>query len=412
MNKKIVITGIGVLSPLGIGKDAFWQGLEAAQPGFRDVSLFDTSDLSVHTAGEVPDFDAKNYLGKKGLRNLDRATKLICSATRLALDDAKFEVTEQNADDTGIVVGTTLGSVSSISEFDKTALRDGFHALNPAAFPNTVINSPASHASIFFKAKGLNSTIATGYTSFLSALYYAMDFLELNRVKHILVGCVEEMCIQTFLGFYKLKFMSGSKDGKKTICCPFDKRRNGIIFSEGACMFMLETQETAQARGAKIYGEVKSVGLGFDCFKIYKYNPRGDGIKHAMTQTLADAEIKPNNIDCLIANANSSVAADKIETEAIKQIFNTDAHKTPISAIKSMLGESYSSSAGFSMAAALCALNKNFIPATINYKNPDPHCDLDYVPNEIRRGEVNNVMINAFGPAGSAASAIISKTTN
>ena len=397
------------MSPLGIGKDAFWQKLEACEHGFSEVSLFDTSDLKVHVAGVVPEFDPIEYLGKKGLRHLDRATKLICCATRLALDDSGFIVTEENTDDTGIVVGTTLGGISSISEFDKTAIRDGFHALNPAEFPNTVINSPASHAGIFFKVKGFNTTIATGYTSFLSALYYAIDFLELNRAKHILVGCVEEMCLQTYLGFYKLGFLSGSKNGNPSLSCPFDKRRDGIIFSEGGCMFMLEDLETAKARGAKIYAEVKSVGIGFDCFKIHKYNPRGDGIKYAMRQALSDAETQTNNIDCIIANANSSMLADKIETEAIKEVFGEDAAKTPISGIKSIIGESYSVSAGFSMIAALASLNKGFIPATMHYKEPDPNCDLDYVPNEIRRSEVNNVMINAFGPAGSAASSIISK---
>ncbi len=210
-HKKIVIAGVGVVASNGIGKDAFWQALQEGKSGIKPVSLFDTDFMKSKLAGEVRDFDAKAYLGDKGLRLLDRATKLVNVAAKLALDDASFQVTEENTDRVGVVLGTTLGSVWSISEFDKTALKEGPRYVNPALFPNTVINSPASQISIRFKIKGFNTTISTGFTSAMDALKYACDFIKMGRADAVLVGGAEELCLQTYLGFYKLRFLSGSK---------------------------------------------------------------------------------------------------------------------------------------------------------------------------------------------------------
>ncbi|MDD5355996.1 MAG: beta-ketoacyl synthase N-terminal-like domain-containing protein, partial [Candidatus Omnitrophica bacterium] len=200
--KRVVITGVGVVASNGMGKDEFWRNLEDGIPGIKKVSLFDTSDLKTHTAGEIENFDAAKYLGEKGLRLLDRTTRIVNVSAKFALDDANLKVDESNTDRTGVVLGTTLGSVYSISEFDKIALREGPRAVNPALFPNTVINSPASQISIRFKIKGFNTTIATGFTASLDALRYAYDFIQFNRADAVVVGGVEELCIQIYLGFY------------------------------------------------------------------------------------------------------------------------------------------------------------------------------------------------------------------
>jgi len=401
MEKRVVITGLGILAGNGKGKQEFWQSLREGKPGFRPITIFDTEQFQVNIAGEVPDFDAKDYMGPKGLRTLDRATRLLVSSAFLAVDDCGFKITDENTDDVGVSCGTTLGSLKSIAEFDEVTLREGPRYTNPALFPNTVINSPASQVSIWHNIQGFNTTISTGFTASLDAMSYAYDFIQLDRAKVIFAGGVEELCKQTYYGFHTLKFISGSKEGEEFVNCPFDKRRNGATFGEGACLAVMEDYEHAKNRGAKILGEVLSFGYYFDPFRINKYNPRGIGIREAMKQALDNADLKPKDIDYICANANSTVAADKIETEAIKDIFGKHSSKIPVSAIKSMIGECYSVSGAFSVAAGLGVLNENFIPPTINYKEKDSDCDLDYVPNQARKAKVNNILINNFGPNGS-----------
>ena len=263
MNKKIVITGIGVLSPIAIGREAFWAGLFQGKTGFRPVTLFDTSPFRVNIAGEITDFDALSFLGKKGLRDLDRSTRLICSAAKLAIDDSRIEITEDTTHSMGVSIGTTFGSLHSISQFDRSGLIEGPRAVNPSHFPNTVINSPASQVSIKFKIKGFNTTISTGFCASLDAVSYAADFIRLNRADVVLAGGVEELCEETFMGFHNLGCLSGT-DGSEPICCPFDARRNGTILSEGAAVLVLEDEEHALNRDAVILARVLGYGNAFD----------------------------------------------------------------------------------------------------------------------------------------------------
>ena len=282
--------------------------------------------------------------------------------------------------------------------------------MNPALFPNTVINSPASQISIRFVIKGFNTTIATGFTSSLDALKYACDFIDFGRARAVLVGGVEELCLQTYLGFYKLSFLSGSKaDTGPELSCPFDKRRNGIVFGEGASTILIEDLEHALARGAKIYAEIKSIGYCFYPFRLNKYHGLGTGIRAAMRQALKEAKLNPGDIDYISANANSTKEADLIETEAIKDVFGASAEKIPISAIKSQIGETFSASGAMQLASGVGVLERNMIPATLNYKEKDPACDLDCVPNKARRAEIKNLLISCFGPSGVNNCVVLSK---
>lgn len=407
--KRIVITGVGVLGSNGIGKDAFWRALEKGESGIKKAALFETKTMKTKLAGEIRDFDAKVYLGEKGLRLLDRSTKLVNVAAKFALEDGNFKVNEENTDEVGVVVGTTLGSVWSISEFDKTALTEGPRYVNPALFPNTVINSPASQISIRFGIKGFNTTIATGFTSSLDALKYACDFIDFGRARAVLVGGVEEMCLQTYLGFYKLGFLAGSKDSGPEISCPFDKRRNGIVFGEGSAMLLIEDLEHALARKAHIYAEVRAIGYCFHPFRLNKYHGLGTGIRSAMRLALEKSELEPKDIDYISANANSTKEADRIEAEAIKDVFGDFSSKLPVSAIKSQIGETFSVSGAMQLASAAGVLEKDVIPPTINYKEKDPACDLDCVPNKARKAEVKNLLISCFGPSGVNNCVVLSK---
>jgi len=400
MGKRVLITGVGILASNGKGKEEFWNSLKEGKVGYKPITLFDTTDFNVNIAGEVSDFNPKEYMGMKGLRNLDRSTKLLVSTAKLAIEDSRFTITEENTNDVGVSVGTTLGSIKSISDFDEVTLKEGPRYTNPALFPNTVINSPASQVSIWHNIKGFNTTISTGFTASLDAMSYACDFLLMDRAKVIYAGSVEEMCMQTFFGFHALGFLSGSKKGKEFINCPFDKRRNGITFGEGACLVAMEDYEHAINRKAPVLAEVLGFGTSFDPYRIDKYNPRGLGLKRAIRFALEDAELEPKDIDYICANANSTVAADKIENDAIKEVFGKHSYKIPISSIKSMTGECYSASGSFAVAASLGVLNKNFIPPTVNCKEKDPDCDLDYVPNKARSAKVKNILIITFGPDG------------
>ena len=406
-NEHIAITGVGIVSPLGIGFREFWNNLSQGKSGIKPISLFDTSDLTVKVGGEISDFNPKMILGDKNLMDLDRATLLLLSAAKLALEDAKYEVTPANTMRTGVSIGTTFGSLHSISKFDRESLTEGPQYVNPSIFPSTVGNSPASRISIRFQIKGFNSTISTGSCAQSDAFDYARDSMRLNRADTIVTGSVEDLSLQTFLGFYKLGYLSGSKGGGHPLSCPFDAMRNGIVFSEGAVVFILQNAKKAPKK--QIYAEISGIGSSFDVARFYTYNPKAAGMIKAMKAALADAHLKPQDIDCIFANANSTKDGDAIETKAIKEVFGRHSRRIPVTATKSMLGESLSASAGFSVAAALGAFRYGVIPPTINYLEQDPDCDLDCVPNLGRKKAISHAMINAFGFNGTNTSIILSK---
>ena len=411
MKKRIVITGIGVVAPNGIGKNEFWKALKEGKSGIKPVTLFDTSNLRTKLAGEISNFNPKTILGQKGLRNLDRTTLLVLCASKLALEDAKLPcpVPEKDTDICGVSLGSTMGSVRSISEFDKEALREGPRAVNPALFPNTVINSPASHISIKFNIQGFNSTIATGFCSSLDAIYYAMNMINLYEYKVVLTGGVEELCEQTYKGFHKIGHLAGSRPGKEEIDCPFDKRRNGIVMGEGACIVVLEELEHARARDAKVYAEVLGYGTSFDPESKNIYSPKAKGATESIKYCLEDMGLKEGDIAYISASANSTLDCDVMETRAVKNVFGKKAKKIPISSIKSMIGDSFSASGAMNLGASIGVMEENFLPPTVNYKKLDRRCDLDCVPNKTREQEINNILVNSFSPTGNNSSLTIGK---
>ena len=409
MKKRVVITGIGIICGIAKGREEYWQALKEGRVGYRPITFFDTAEYPVKVAGEITDFDPKIYMGPKGLRTLDRSTTLVVSAAKQAIVDSGFTITPENTDDVGVSIGTTLGSIKSIADFDAVTLREGPRAVNPALFPNTVINSPASQISIWHKIAGFNSTISTGFCASMDAIQYAYDFIQWDRVHMVYAGGVEEFCLQTYLGFNAIKYLSGSKEGEEFISCPFDKRRNGITLGEGACDLAVEEYDHAKARGANILAEIVGFGYSFDPVKSHKFNPRGTGMKEAMRNALQENDLEPKDIDYICANANSTQAADKIETDAIKEIFGDLAYKIPVSAVKSMVGECYSVTAAFNVAAAVGAISDSFLFPTVNYEVKDPNCDLDYVPNKMRKKSLKHVLVNCFGPNGNNNCMVLKK---
>lgn len=405
MEKKIAITGLGVISPLGTGKDEFWSGLRQGRTGFRNITLFDSSLSGISKAGEITDFDPVVFLGKKGLRELDRSTRLVCSAAKLALDDAGLIINDDNSDQVGVSIGATFGSLHSISQFDRVGLTEGPRYVNPSHFPNTVINSPASQISIRFRIKGFNTTLSTGFCSGLDSLIYASDFLRLKRVEAVLAGGAEELCEETFQGFHLLGCLSGS-NGTEQICCPFDRRRNGVILSEGAAVIVLEDLAAARKRGAYILAVVLGYGTAFDLPA-----QKGSGLGRAVAAALTDSGSSADEIDYVSSCANSSVDLDRLETRVIREIFGDRSSAIPVSSIKSMIGESFSASGSMSLASAVGVLKDGVIPPTINYQQKDAECDLDCVPNEARKKSVKRVLVTTSDPYGQNSAVILGAYT-
>jgi len=408
MKQRVVITGIGVLSCIGTGREQYWDALSQGKTGFGPITLFDTSSCPVRAAGEIRDFDPVVHLGKKGLRDLDRSARLVCSAAKLALDDARFQVTDDNTRSLGVSVGTTFGSLHSISQFDLAGLLEGPRYVNPSHFPNTVLNSPASRVSIRSKIKGFNTTISTGFCASLDALSYAADFIQLRRADAVLAGGVEEFCEETFRGFSELGCLSGS-DGTEPISCPFDMRRNGALLSEGASITVMEDEEHAAQRGATILAEVLGYGNSFDPEAERNFAHRGAGLRRAIVQALNAASLRPEDIDYVSSCANSTRGLDRLETRVIKEVFGERALRLPVSSIKSMVGESFSASGALSVAAAVGVLQRGLIPPTMNYREKDPECDLDYVPNEAREEKVSTVLVTSVDPYGQNTALVLGK---
>ena len=405
--EKIVITGVGVVSSIGIGKEAFWQGLKEGRSGIKPVTLFDTSTTRSKLAGEISDFKPEEILGPKGLRNLDRTTLLALCAAKLALEDARFEITDENADDVGVVLGSTMGSVWSISEFDKESLRNGFKSVNPALFQNTVINSPASQVSIRFNIRGFNTTISSGFNSSMDALEYAARFLELGRAKAVLVGGVEELCEQIYKGFHKIGFLSASRNGTEELCAPFDLRRNGAVLGEGSALFLLETEACAQKRGAAIYARWDGIVSVFDEKNYFKYGRGGGGLTRTIEKVLEDSEITPRDIDCVAASANSTVDGDYLESRVLRKTI-VDRHQDVVaSAIKSMIGETFSGSGAFQIASSLFMLTDKRIYPTINLLSQDPRCKINCSSRSFSNVKIKRVLVPSLSPMGQCSAAVL-----
>jgi 3-oxoacyl-[acyl-carrier-protein] synthase II len=404
---RIVITGIGVIAPNGIGKEEFWQSLREGRSGIRPIKRFDTSEFKCKQGGEISDFRPTHFLGQKGLKELDRSARLLCSAAKLAIDDAGLTINYKNTDDIGVCTGTTLGYLWNFSEFERGAIIDGPLFTDASLFPGTVMNAASSYVSIRFGIQGVNTTISTGYSSSIDALRYAIDFIRMGRVKTMLVGAVESLSLVNFVGFYRLGLLAGM-DGEE-LSCPFDRRRNGIVLGEGAGFVVIEKVETAEERGAGIYAEIKGMGNSFEVHRMGKYSTNAQGLKESMIKVIYNSGLDITEIDYISASANSLPEHDRLETMAIKDAFGRFAYNIPVSAIKSMIGEPFSAGGLFQIIASVGSIVKGFIPPTINYSERDEECDLDYVPHRARVARVNNVLINNFGPGGNNASLIISK---
>jgi 3-oxoacyl-[acyl-carrier-protein] synthase II len=399
---RIVVTGMGILSPLGAGREAFWSHLVAGTSGLRSLSLFDPGPGPSRLAGEITEFSPAPFIGTKGIRHFDRTTLLLACAAELALQDAgvpRGTGASFPGDQIGLAVGSTFGSIGSIASFDTEALREGPSYVNPMEFPNTVLNAPASRVSILLGVTGPNATISTAETSGIDALGYATDFLRLGRAGAMLAGGAFGLDECVHRGFAGTGTLSGSRDDEE-LCAPFDRRRNGIVLGEGSCLLFLEPLERARARGARIYGEITGYGCGF--------RPRGADPIASGRRVIRAALGRPRRPSCVFAGANSTVAGDRLEAQTLRAAFDEEAACPPVTAIKSMCGECLDASGALQAAAALLALGEQVVPPTINHQVGDDECDVDCVPNESRRMELTEALVTASSYAGHCSALLLS----
>ena len=406
MKDRAVITGLGVLSSIGQGKDAYWDALRKGATNIRPITLFDTAPFRVTSGGEITDFDALAYLGKKGLRDLDRSTRLVCSAARLALDDSGLTISEDSSRSVGVAIGTTFGSLHSIAQFDRAGLTEGPRFVNPSHFPNTVINSPASQVSIRFTIKGFNTTLSTGFCAGLDALSYAADFIRLGRADAVLAGGVEEMCEETFRMFHDLGYLSGMS-GAEPVSRPLDARGDGFVMSEGSAVLVVESEEHALSRGADILAVIQGCGNAFDPEADGTFERAGRGLKKAITQALEEARVRPQDVGYVCSCANGTSELDRMEARVLREVFGADALHVPVSSIKSMIGETFSASGALAVSAAVGAIRQGFIPPTANHRLPDPMYALDIVSNKARSLAVKTVLVTAADPNGQNSALVV-----
>ena len=407
--RRVVVTGVGVVSPLGTGNAKNWEALIAGKSGIAPITRFDTTDLPVKIAGEVKDFVAEDFIDKKEIKKMDLFIQYSLAAAQFAMDDSGLVINEENAERVGVLVGAGLGGLPAIERYHTALLEGGYKKISPFFIPMLIINLAPGHISIKYGAKGPNlssvSACATG-THSIGDAYHMIKRGDADAM--IAGGCESTVTPLGIGGFAVMKALSTHED-PTTASRPFDRDRDGFVLSEGAGIVVLEEYEAAKARGAKIYGEVVGYGLSGDAYHLTTPAPGGEGAARCIKMALNGAKINPEQVDYINAHGTSTHFNDLYETLAIKSVFGDHAYKLMVSSTKSMTGHLLGAAGGIEAIFALMAMQESIVPPTINYDNADPECDLDYVPNTARDAKVDYAMSNSFGFGGTNASLLFKK---
>jgi 3-oxoacyl-[acyl-carrier-protein] synthase II len=410
MSNRVVVTGLGVISPVGTGKDAFWQNLIAGKSGIGPVTRFDVSDMPTKIAGEINDFDPGLYMDRKEARRMDRFAQFALAAAKLAVTDSKLDLEQEDRDRIGVVVGCGIGGVITFEEQKETLISKGPGRVSPFFVPMLISNMGAGHISINMKLQGPSNTVVTACASATNAVGEALRILQHGDVDVCLAGGTEApLTPLAFAGFCSMRAMSTRNEEPTRASRPFDLDRDGFIMGEGAGILVLETLEHAKARDAHIYAEVVGYGSTCDAHHITSPAPGGTGAAKAMAIAIKDAGLTPADISYINAHGTSTDANDANESAAIKSVFGDSAKSVAISSTKSMTGHLMGAAGGVELIACAMAIEEGIVPPTINYETPDPVCDLDYVPNEARRMPVKAAMSNSLGFGGHNASVVLKK---
>ncbi|MHB8124208.1 MAG: beta-ketoacyl-ACP synthase II [Desulfitobacteriaceae bacterium] len=410
MKKRVVITGMGVVSPLGNELNDFWNNLIGGKSGIDFVTRFDVSTLPTKVAGEVKNFEPTEWIEKKESRRMDRFVQLAIAAGKMAVKDAKLDIDQINKERSGVVLGCGIGGVITFEEQKEVIMTKGPGRVSPFFITNLISNMAAGYLSITFGLQGPSLTVVTACASSTNAVGEALRLIQRGEVDVVLCGGTEAPLTElAFAGFCSIKAMSTEKEDPTQACRPFDQRRSGFVMSEGAGILVLESLEHAQARGARIYAELVGYGSSSDAYHITASPPGGVGAVSSMRKALSDAGISPEDVSYINAHGTGTDVNDANETAAIKTVFGQAASQVPISSTKSMTGHLMGATGAIEAIICALAIERGVIPPTINYGEPDPECDLDYVPNVARKQEVKVALSNTFGFGGHNATIIIRK---
>ncbi|HOV14184.1 MAG TPA: beta-ketoacyl-[acyl-carrier-protein] synthase family protein [Spirochaetota bacterium] len=400
MKNKVVITGMGVVTPIGTGLNTFWKNLITGKNGVREIKSFNTDGFRTNKGGEVIDFDENKDLGKNYL-TMPRASKFSITAIREALSQSKIDVDYIKSKKVSVVVGTTMGEMQVIEDATEIYVKEGFDKIPndlPKKYPCNVITN---NISTFFDLNSFNILIPSACAAGNYAIGYGFDLIKTGKAEIVICGGVDPMSKIAFAGFNKLMACAPE------YCSPFDADRKGMIVSEGAGFIILESESFAKSRGAKILSEIPGYGVSNDAYKSTIPHPEGKGGIIAVKKALFNSNIKESEIDYICAHGTGTVENDKVETLISKQIFGSRANSIPISSLKSMLGHTMGACAAIETIASVMMINEKIVAPTINYKNPDILCDLDYVPNVARKYDVKTILNNSYAFGGNNSSLII-----
>jgi len=410
MKNRVVITGLGPVTPVGIGKNNFWQSLIQGKCGIDRISYFDIEKYPTKIAAEVKNFDYTNYISIKEANRMDKSTQFSIVAAMLSLEDSKLKITEKDSYSTGVIIGSGIGGIGTFEKQHKILLEKGPGRVSPFFVPMMISNISAGEIAIKIGAKGPNGVITTACASSTHALGIALKLLQRGDAQIIISGGTEAAISPMALaGFCKMRALSTQNDYPKKASKPFDRERDGFIMGEGAGILVLETLQHAKERNANIYAEIFGFGMTADAYHITAPAPEGEAAAKAIEIALKDAKIEPSQIDYINAHGTSTPLNDKLETLSIKKVFGRHAYNLKISSNKSMTGHLLGASGGVEAIATALTIKNNIIPPTINYASPDPECDLDYVPNESEKKIVNYAISNSFGFGGHNGVIILGK---
>lgn len=408
--QRVVVTGMGPVTPVGIGVEAYWEALLAGRSGVGPLTRFDPSEFTTRIAAEVTDFDPSDFMDKKEIKRTDRFAQFALAGARLAIESANLDPNQVDRDRAGVIMGTGIGGMETLDTQFRVLLERGADRVSPFFVPMMIANMAAAQVAIEYGFRGPNSTQVTACSSAGHAIGEAMRLIQYGQADVMITGGTEAAIIPlSVAGFCAMRALSRRNDEPEKASRPFDVDRDGFVMGEGAGVLVLESLEHALKRGAPIYGELLGYGMTSDAYHMTAPTPDGEGGARSMKLALANAGLRPEQIDYINAHGTSTPIGDIGETKAIKQVFGEHAYRIPVSSTKSMIGHLLGAAGGVELIACLCSIRDQKVHPTINLDQPDPECDLDYVPHTARDHRVQVALSNSFGFGGQNVTLIVAE---
>jgi len=410
VERKVVVTGIGVISPVGSGKDKFWQSIIGGKSGIDRIKSFDPGDFDSQVAGEVKDFNPEDFLPRKEYRRMDRFSQFAVCASLMAMEDASMSLENLDRERAGVILGSGIGGIQTFEDQHQVLLTKGPGKVSAFFIPMMIVNMGAANVAIQLKLKGPNSCVSTACEASTHALGEALRIIQRGEADlMVAVGAEASITPLALAGFCAMKALSTHNDDPAKASRPFDRTRDGFVMAEGAAALILEEEERAKKRGARIYAELKGYGSTCDAYHITAPDPEGEGAARSMKLAIEDACLTPEDIDYINAHGTSTPLNDKVETLAIKKVFGERAYQIKISSTKSMTGHLLGGAGALEGAITALSIYHGIIPPTINLEEKDPECDLDYTPDHAFSLKIRNALSNSFGFGGHNGSLVFSR---